>query len=177
MAREGATNLRLIVAVCGIGLVIGAWFAMGPEWGTQDPGSKTIDVPPSDSTPSHSDVNSSSKGPGNTSDVPLELPAPDYHIAESGRLTIKAESLRGKEMLTLGLALADEARGEAPLAVRVVAVDGRVLDITAASIDGKGGGVRLTIEADWLRPGDYMIQIKTNEKTAFPLRRYVLEVQ
>jgi hypothetical protein len=78
---------------------------------------------------------------------------------------------------TFGLPLADDARGDEPLAARVVSLEGRVLDLEVTPVAGEGGGVQLEIEADWLQPGRYMIQIKTREKSALQLRRFVLEVK
>ena len=77
----------------------------------------------------------------------------------------------------LGLGLADDARGSEPLPVRVVSVDGRTLDLIAEPFQGEGTGVQLSIEADWLQPGSYMIQIKTVEKTPLALSRYVVTVE
>lgn len=177
MAERGTANWRLIIAVSGVGLAFGTWIAIGPEAKAPDARSKTLEGTAPGSTPSHSRVDSGSRAPGNSPYDPLERPVPDYQIEEGGRLSIDAQALREGAVVTLGLALADEARGDEPLSVRVVSVDGRVLDLSAAPTDAEGGGVQLAIEADWLRPGDYMIQIKTIEKTSFPLRRYVLEVR
>ena len=106
-----------------------------------------------------------------------ERPAPALRIAENGRLSIDAASLRDDEVLTLGLALADEARGSEALSVRVVSLDGRRIETTAAPEAGSGSGLRLELEAEWLRLGSYMIEVTTAEKIPLHLRRYVLEVQ
>ena len=97
-------------------------------------------------------------------------------IAEGGRLSIDATSLREGEVLAIGLGLADEARGEEPVAVRIVSVDGRRLETTAAPARGSGSGLRLEIDPEWLTPGRYLIEISTAEKNHFAVRRYVLEV-
>ena len=102
--------------------------------------------------------------------------APAYRIAPSGRLSLEADSLPTQGALTLGLELSDEARGGEPRRVRIVGVDGRVIDTTASLAAGAGTGVRLEIDPEWLRPGRYMIEVKTAEKIHLPLRRYVLEV-
>lgn len=177
MVGRSSTNRWLIVALSGVGLAIGAWFALGPEQRSPDPRSGATGLPVNDSSLASSDANNSSEVSDMSLGGPLDLPTSDHRISESGRLMIEAETLREGDVLTLGLALADAARGDEPLAVRVVSVDGRVLDITAVPMDGKGSGVRLAIDADWLWPGNYMIQVKTIEQTQFPLRRYVLEVR
>jgi hypothetical protein len=61
--------------------------------------------------------------------------------------------------------------------VVIVSLDGRRIETTAAPEAGSGSGLRLELEAEWLRPGSYMIEVTTAEKIPLHLRRYVLEVQ
>ena len=177
MAELSSESRRRIIALCAVGLAIGAWVAMGSLQGAEDAEGRVTSDSASDSIPPDPATNSSSHAPAISSRARLDHPAPDYRIAESGRLALEATSLPEGGVLALGLALAEEAGGVEPLAVRVVSVDGRVLDTTAVRTDAAGGDVQLEIDADWLQPGNYMIQIKTAEKVAFPLRRYVLEVR
>ncbi len=102
--------------------------------------------------------------------------APALRIAESGRISIDAASLPDGEVLALGLALSDEARGSEPLSVRVVSIDGRRIETTAVPAAGSGSGLRLELETEWLRPGRYMIEVTTAEKIPLRLRRYVIEI-
>ena len=106
---------------------------------------------------------------------PLPPAAPANRITEGGRLSIDATSLRDGDVLALGLGLPEEAQGEEPLSVRVVSVDGRRLETTAVPAAGSESGLRLEIDPEWLAPGRYMIEVRTAEKTHFPIRRYVLE--
>jgi hypothetical protein len=181
MSEQSATNRWLVVAVCGAGLAIVVLYARGPEQGSQreslDAAKKVAAVPANDLVPPPSADIVTANDPGPSSDPPVDLPAPYHSIAESGRLSIDSESLREGEVLTIALALADDAHGDEELAVRVVSLDGRTLDVTAMPMDGMGAGVQIAIDADWLQPGSYMIQVKTTEKTPLPLRRYVLEVR
>ena len=55
-------------------------------------------------------------------------------------------------------------------------MDGRRIETHAAPIAGSGNGLRLELDPEWLTPGRYMIEVRTVEKSHFPLRRYVLEV-
>jgi len=177
MAELSSTNRWRLVAVCVVGLAIGTWVAMGSLQGGEDAEGRVTTTSTGDSIPPDPDTHSSSSDPGTSSRGPLDRAAPDYRIAESGRLALEATSSGQGGVLAFGLALAEEAGGVEPLAVRVVSVDGRVLDTTAVRMDTARGDVRVEIDADWLRPGKYMIQVKTAEKVAFPLRRYVLEVR
>ncbi len=104
------------------------------------------------------------------------LTPPAHRIAASGRLSLEAMALPKQGPLALGLELSDEARGSQPRPVRIIGVDGRVIDTTASLIGGAGTGVRLEIDPEWLRPGRYMIEVKTAEMIHFPMIRYVLEV-
>jgi hypothetical protein len=148
MVGRSLTKGWLMLALAAAALALAAWFAPSAEQKTLDLGSQST-----------------------------SLPTPDHSIAERGRLTIDAGSLRQGEVLRLELALADEAHTDEPLAVRVVSIDGRALDLSAVPAGGEGGGVQLVIDADWLQPGSYLIQVTTTEQSPFPLRRYVLEVQ
>jgi hypothetical protein len=109
---------------------------------------------------------------------------PDHHIAEGGRLSLGATSLPEDGVVMFGLALGKAALGEGgePLsAVIVSASDGRRLELSATpvagALPGMESGVRLDVETTWLTPGLYMIQLRTREKSALAVRRYVLEVK
>jgi hypothetical protein len=162
----GNSNRWLIVTLTVAALVGGVWYAIATDSRARNEAKRE----PSDSV-------SPTQGTQSASDSPATLPEPDYLISESGRLEISAESLAEGEMLTLGLALSDDARAADALEVRVISLDGRALDVSALPVAGEGTGVRLAIDADWLQPGSYMIQIKTTENSPLALRRYVLVVQ
>lgn len=148
MAERRSTKRWLMMALAGVVLALAAWLTVDPL-----------------QTPRDFSSQASSR------------PTADHSLAERGRLTIEASSLRKGEVLRLDLALADEAHTDEPLAARVVSSDGRVLDLSAVPVGGAGGGVQLAIDADWLQPGRYLIQLTTTEQSPFPLRRYVLEIQ
>ncbi len=163
MAERSSGDRWLIVAFAAIGVAIGVWLAMDRAQPAPDARGETS-VAPSDE-------------PGALAPEPSGPPAPALRIAESGRISIDAASLRDGEVLALELALADEARGSEPLSVRVVSLDGRRIETTAAPAAGSGSGLRLELESEWLRPGRYMIEVTTAEKIPLHLRRYVLEIR
>ena len=103
--------------------------------------------------------------------------APAQRIEENGRLEVELDALREGAVLALGLAMPDVARGAGDRPVKVIDVEGRVLETTGAAVDGAGSGLRLEIDPEWLRPGRYLIEVATAEKKPLALRRYVLEVR
>ena len=149
--------------VAAIAVAIGVWLTMDLEHRAPDPGAGAAVAP--------------SEEPGAQAPEPSGPPPSALRIAESQRISIDLASLRDGEVLALGLALADEARGSEPLPVRVVSLDGRRIETTAAPAAGSGSGLRLELEPEWLRPGRYMIEVTTAEKIPLHLRRYVLEVR
>jgi hypothetical protein len=78
--------------------------------------------------------------------------------------------------LSLDLRMPADAVGTEPPPVRVVAPDGRLLH-AEGSIGENPGSVGLALDTAWLLPGRYVIEVKTVERSHFPLRRYALEVR
>ena len=77
-------------------------------------------------------------------------------------------------LLSLGLPTSPAG----PLPVRILAADGRILETAAAVYGDDPTRASVEIEADWLgSPGRYIVEIKTKERTHFPLRRYAIEVR
>ena len=98
-------------------------------------------------------------------------------IASGDTLLIEAASLRAGEPLVVHLRLPQPPDGNEPHAVRVLAPDGRLLETRAPILGGDRLGVALELDPAWLAPGRYIVELKTTEKTHFPLRRYVVEVR
>ncbi len=166
LRRLGLVALALLLAA---GLY---WLSLGPD--IDIPAATTAEVPTASSPGSARQPGAVREGP--IASEPSGRRAPALRIAEGGRISIDAASLRDGEVLTLELALSDEAMGSEPLPVRVVSVDGRRIETTAAPAAGSGSALHLELEAEWLRPGRYMIQVTTVEKSPLQLRRYVIEV-
>jgi hypothetical protein len=125
--------------------------------------------------------------PAKLDDAPVDDPPGDdspgdsravsvRRIAEGGRLSIDPDSLPEGELLALELAMPDEARGTESLAVKITSVDGRQIEAIGLPAAGSGTGLRFEIDPTWLKPGRYLIEVRTAEKIHLPLRRYVLEV-
>jgi len=96
-------------------------------------------------------------------------------IDEGGRVSMELDALRDLESLSLALALGPEARGDGVRRALIVSVDGRRLERRTVPLDDRPDGVRLELDADFLRRGRYLIQIDTDDGP-LPIRRYVLEI-
>jgi hypothetical protein len=109
-----------------------------------------------------------------------EPPDPDLEglVLRSGAtLEIARASLSSDEPVIVNLLLPEPSRTSEPLAVRVLAFDGRTLETRGALHEADRRSARFELQADWLSPGRYIIEMKTTERTHFPLRRYALEVR
>ena len=174
MSGSGSANRWGIILLCAAGLAIATWIAIAPTGG--QPGSEaTAATKPA--SPRQSTATGSFEKPREMSRVAARRPEANHRIPQSGRLSIEASSLPEAGVLALELGLDKEDGGVEPLAVRVASVDGRAFDTTAVRQDANAADVHIDIDADWLQPGKYLIQIKTEGKGPLPLRRYVLEVR
>ena len=109
---------------------------------------------------------------------PTQRPSAFDHVIESGEtLALDAASLPVGRPLVLKLALAEPSRSADPRPVRVIAPDGRLLHLSGALVADDRRSAEVEIDPDWLAPGRYVVEVKTTEKTHFPLRRYALEVR
>jgi len=98
------------------------------------------------------------------------------HPIESGRTVgIAAGDLPSDTPLLLDLRLPAELIPPEP-ALRVIAADGRVLE-TVVQRGERADELRLPLDPAWLLPGRYVIEVRTLERSHFPLRRFALEVR
>lgn len=101
----------------------------------------------------------------------------DLTLLAGDTLEISADALPAGRPVALNLDLAEPSANGDPLAGRIFS-EGRVpLDLSAAILGDERRTARVEIDADWLSPGRYVIEVRTTERTHFPLRRYALEVR
>ena len=114
-------------------------------------------------------------------------PAEPIVFPESKRLQIHEDDLTRHRQIPFRVALAADALGTGSRPVRASSDDGRHLefdgevipDPAAAGVQDESsaaGYVQFDLERDWLEPGVYVIQVRTAEVSAVPLRRYVLQI-
>ncbi len=165
---SGATRFAILAGV-GVVIAVAVWLVLG---------SGSVPGPGPADGPGQAANGLEMPAPIGREAVPpaLRVKAPAQQIAENGRLRVTAAALREGDVLALGLAMPDVARGSDARAVKVADVSGRVIDVEGVAVDGAGSGLRIEIDPDWLEPGTYLIQVQTAEATPLPVRRYVLDV-
>jgi hypothetical protein len=172
MAEQSTGKRGWIIAFCGLAVGIGVWLAWSPGQDDSSSGAGSAISPaaqPETPVPVEEEV----------AEVPAEeTPEPtDYLFEDGGRMSIPSAYLPDQELVSFGLTMGNDARGNEDLKVVIASIsNGRRLETTASPRRGDGSGLRLEIETDWLEPGQYMIQVKTAEKKPLSLRRFVLEV-
>ena len=100
----------------------------------------------------------------------------DHALASGETLQIAVSELPAGRPLVLQLALAEPSRGPEPRPVRILATDGRMLHARGPLAEPDRMSTRVEIDPEWLTPGRYIVEVKTTERSHFPLRRYALEV-
>jgi hypothetical protein len=108
-------------------------------------------------------------------ETPAVSPAAELRIDPSGTLEIDAASIQPGKPVVVHLDLGQTLRTDEPRPVRIVSVDGRVFD-AQARLDAERKQARVEFDSAFLRPGSYMVEIKT-DVSHFPVRRYVIVVR
>jgi hypothetical protein len=107
----------------------------------------------------------------------IELPTA-LHLELGEDREIAAADLPSGRPFLLSLSVPIVTGGVDALPVRLIAEDGRVLEVMGAVAKDGRERAAVPIEANWLnRPGRYIVEVKTTEKTHMPLRRYAIEVR
>jgi hypothetical protein len=76
----------------------------------------------------------------------------------------------------LDLLLPDPLPEAGPIPLRIYSEDGTLREGIALPSSEEGLSARIEIDPAWLARGRYILEIRTPERSHFPLRRYVLEV-
>jgi hypothetical protein len=97
-------------------------------------------------------------------------------LASGAALVLDAASLRPGEPVKLRLDLATPSDTDEPRPVRVAAEDGRSLEL-AAPLGAERREARVELDPGFLKPGRYLVEVETTEKSHFPIRRYVLVIR
>jgi len=103
-------------------------------------------------------------------------PAKTVRIAPHERMSLRREDLLDGGTLPLVLDLPSELQRDGGNDVRLVALDGRVLDLKARPRTGDDAGMDLEIDSDFLTPGRYLLVVDVVDTHPIGVRRFVLEV-
>ncbi len=169
MAKSSGNTGLWIAGIAGV-IAIGTWLALGGPQRAPDDSSAL----PDSTAPAVSPAAAVEQAA-----TPPELTAKSgqHRIAAGGRLAIDRADLENEAALAVDLELADDARGTGERTVRVVSTDGRRIDLTATPLPGTGTGVHLNIDAGFLTPGRYLVEIDTVDDHPLKIRRYVVEIR
>jgi hypothetical protein len=109
---------------------------------------------------------------GERSAAPTSDPLPAF-----ATLTLEHEDLPASGSVSLSLGLAEPSANAEPRPVSVLSVRDQRSYNTQGRLDADRMIATIEVPADFLRPGTYLVQMKTTESSHFPLRRYVVEVR
>jgi len=114
--------------------------------------------------------------------APAETPAPTvppiatHSIAPSGTLELDHATLPSSGPVRVSLELPHASSDAEPPPVQVFSEDSRVFE-TQGRLDDTRSAATIDLEASWLRPGSYVVQMKTAEPSVMALRRYLIVVR
>jgi hypothetical protein len=99
-------------------------------------------------------------------------------VLRSGEtLEIDSAALPAGGRVRLQLTLPVASTSDEPRPVRILVEGREPLETLGEHRAGDRKSASLEIDADWLRPGHYIVEVKTTELTHLPLRRYALDVR
>jgi hypothetical protein len=188
-AQPPGTSRRPTLVVTGVAVValgVVAWLALPDRPG--EPGDATgpaaAQEPTPDAEPAPDDEAAAGQQPAPPVEVPPAAsaagvdPIDSVTLEPSEERVVAAAALPRGRPFGLSLRVPVVDAGVDALAIRILADDGRVLELMGAVAAGDRELASTSVKADWLnRPGRYIVEIKTTEKSHFPLRRYAIEVR
>ena len=154
---RGARIAGIVLLAAVVGFVAAQWL-----WPRSEPVPVPAASPPAVPEPS-------------AANAPLVSPD-DVRIESSGEVAIDSAALVPGKPVVLHLVLGEASRTEEPRPVRVLSPDGRAVE-GKGSLDEGRLEVRYELDSAFLRPGRYVVEVRTTEMSHFPLRRYAINVR
>lgn len=105
------------------------------------------------------------------------ITSPSEPLAPFATLALSREKFPAAGPVSLNLRLPEPSTDAEPRPVTVLSIQDQRVYTTQGRLDEGRNVATIEVPADFLRPGNYLVQLKTTERTAFPLRRYVVEVR
>ena len=101
----------------------------------------------------------------------------DYTLRPAELVKIDQAALPAARALLVELTLVEPSTHAEPLPAQLRETSGRSLDLLAAVELDERRSARVEIEPGWLRAGSYLIELRTTERSHFPIRRYPFTVR
>jgi hypothetical protein len=98
-------------------------------------------------------------------------------LAPFATLALSRSDLPNDGTVSLSLGLPEPSEDAEPRPVTLLSIRDQRVYTTEGHLDEPRTTATIEVPVDFLQPGTYMVQVKTTERTPFPLRRYVVEVQ
>jgi hypothetical protein len=159
-----------LVTAVAVGILFGSVRFFG-----RDGCSETNDVDPSNHAESPKASTAESASPG--------TPGLDaignrgLTLVSGATLAIASDSLPVGGAVALNLEVSEPSAIREPFTGRILSEGRAPLALSAASLAADRRAASVEIDADWLSPGRYIVEVHTTERTHFPLRRYAFEIQ
>lgn len=103
--------------------------------------------------------------------------SPEQPLPPFATLHLERSAFSASGPVRVSLGLAEPSADADPRPVHLLSIDDERVFSTEGRLDGERSVATIEIDSEWLRPGSYLVQMKTTERSHFPLRRYVIVVR
>jgi hypothetical protein len=103
--------------------------------------------------------------------------SPDRPLEPFGTLELAQADLPRDGPLQVALRLAEPSADANPLPASVLSTPDERVWSAEARLDATRTIATIEIDAGWLQPGNYVVTLKTTERSPMPLRRYAIVVR
>jgi hypothetical protein len=98
-------------------------------------------------------------------------------LAPFGTLQMTRADFPNSGPVIVSLDLGEPSADESPRLVRMFSVTDQRGILTEVQLDSTRSVGTLQLDPNFLQPGEYFVEVQTTERSAFPLRRYVIVVR
>ena len=157
--------------ILGGALAIAAMLTILVAW-RPDP-EPEVPVPPSEIVEVQAEKSTEARTELSIDDLELDVP-----ILEAGsEVGVLLEELPRDRPARFAVFIPVPSTDSEPRPVRLIASDSRTLKVWAPMVGAERMHATFEVHPGWLEPGRYIVEVKTTERTHFPLRRYVFNVR
>ncbi len=106
-----------------------------------------------------------------------QAPSEPHAIAPTQTLVLERSAFPSSGPVRVSLELPETSADAEPRPVRLVSQpDHRILELSG-SLESDRSAATIEIDSNYLEPGTYLVEMKTTERSHFPLRRYFIHVR